>query len=398
MRLEMTSMNAQVAREGVRAILDHHLEEGSITGAVVLLGQGGNAQVVVAGTAAAGSSERMRHDTIFRIASLTKPIVTAAAMMLIEEGKLRLDEPVDRLLPELANRRVLKRLDGPLDDTVAALRPITLADVLSYRCGLGLVLAPPGSYPIQRAIAELGLVGFGPPDPASPLGPDEWLQRLSTLPLMGQPGEDWLYTAGSNVLGVLIARAEGKPLPQVLTERIFAPLRMRDTGFFVPKARRARFTAAYRPARAGLELCDGVEGSAWGAPPAFPAGDGGLVSTALDFFAFTHTLSRSARASQRSLLCAASIAAMATDQLTSAQRQGGQLILGPDRSWGYGLGVQIARSPEGVPPGAFGWDGGSGTSWRFDPVTEQTVIVLTQTQFTSPDPPQIHKDVWRSVF
>jgi CubicO group peptidase (beta-lactamase class C family) len=385
------------ARERVRSVLERQIENGSITGAVVLLGQSADADVIAVGTTALETAHPMRLDTIFRIASLTKPVVAAAAMMLVEEGKLRLEEPVDRLLPELAGRRVLRTLDGPLDDTVPAHRPITLEDVLSFRCGLGVVLAPPGSYPIQQAIAELGLVGFGPPNPAAPIGPDEWMQRLSTLPLMAQPGEDWLYTAASNILGVLIARAEGKPLPQVLKERIFGPLDMSDTGFFVPEAQRSRFTAAYRPGRQGLQLRDSIEDSAWGAPPAFPAGDSGLVSTGRDFFAFTRTLSQSALPG-RSLISRASIAAMTTDHLTAAQRQGGHLILGPDRSWGYGLAIQVARSPEGVPAGAFGWDGGSGTSWRFDPATEQTVIVLTQTEFTSPDPPQIHKDVWRAVF
>jgi CubicO group peptidase (beta-lactamase class C family) len=388
----------EVIRKQVRGLLEWHVERGSIAGAVVLLGHSANADVVTAGTAALGTAQPMEQGTIFRIASLTKPIVAAVAMMLIEEGKLRLEEPVDRLLPELANRRVLRSLEGPLDDTVPADRPIILEDLLSFRCGLGVLMTPPACCPIQQAIAGLGLVGFGPPDPSSKLAPDEWMRRLSTLPLMAQPGADWLYTAGSNVLGVLIARAEGKPLPQVLKERIFGPLGMGDTGFFVPEEQRARFTAAYRTGRDGLELRDGVEHSAWGTPPAFPAGDSGLVSTVGDFFAFTRTLSRVAQESHRRLLSPLSITAMATDHLTAEQRHGGRLILGPDRSWGYGLGVQTARSPEGVPAGAFGWDGGSGTSWRFDPATQQTVIVLTQTEFTSPDPPQIHKDVWRAAF
>jgi len=385
----------QAALQQVRDVLQRHVQQGSVTGAVVLLAQGNNAEVVAAGTTALDSTRAMQRDTIFRIASLTKPITAAVAMMLIEDGRLRLEEPVDRLLPELAERRVLKRLDSPLDDAVPARRPITLEDLLSFRCGLGVLLAPPGTYPIQRRIAELGLPGFGPPDPASPLGPDEWLRRVGGLPLMAQPGETWLYTAASNILGVLIARAAGKPLPEVLQERIFAPLGMLDTGFFVPPAKQARLPAAYRPGREHLELYDAAPESAWGRPPAFPAGDSGLVGTAEDYFMFTRALSRSA---PHPLLSRASIAAMTADHLTLQQRQGGQLILGPDRSWGYGLGVYVATSAEGVPAGTWGWDGGTGTSWRFDPASERTVIVLTQTQFSSPQPPQIHQDVWRSVF
>jgi CubicO group peptidase (beta-lactamase class C family) len=151
----------------------------------------------------------MRRDAIFRIASTTKPITAAAAMILVEECKLGLDEPVDRLLPELGQRRVLKRLDGPLDDTVPANRPITLRDLLTFRLGIGAVLAPPGRYPIQTPMEEAGLApGVNPPS----LTPDEWMKRLGGLPLVHQPGEGWLYHTGSDVLGVLIARASGETL------------------------------------------------------------------------------------------------------------------------------------------------------------------------------------------
>jgi CubicO group peptidase (beta-lactamase class C family) len=393
-----TTSEATAAVERVRDVLERHLKEGSIAGAVALVARGDNAQITAVGARALGSTDPMRRDTIFRIASLTKPITAAAAMMLIEEGKIRLDEPIDRLLPELAHRRVLKHLDGPLNDTVPARRPITVEDLLTFRLGLGAVLAPPHTYPIQHAIHELGLMGFGPPDPTSPLAPDEWIRRLSQLPLMAQPGETWLYTAGSNVLGVLIARAESKPLPQVLKERVFVPLGMADTGFFVPEAKHGRFAAAYRPAATGLQLYDGVDHSGWGRSPAFPAGDSGLVSTIDDYFAFSRMLSRHGRPGERRLLSDVSIRTMTRDHLTTKQREEGRVVLGPNRGWGYGLAVHIATSPDGVPVGAFGWDGGSGTSWRVDPATDRTVIVLTQTEFASPEPPAIHKDVWRSVF
>lgn len=379
----------------VRVVAQRHVEAGAVTGAVVLVAQGEEAGVTAVGTKAAGAPEPMQRDTIFRIASMSKPIVAAAALVLVEEGRLSLDEPVERWLPELARRRVLKRLDGPLEDTVPANRPISVLDLLTFRCGLGVLMARPGTYPIQRQIAELGLVGFGPPDPGAPLGPDEWMRRLGQLPLMAQPGETWIYTTGSAVLGVLISRLEGKPLAQVLEERIFAPLGMADSGFFVPPAKQCRLAAAYKPRPQGLTLTDGVTDSLWGRPPAFPAGDAGLVSTCDDFFKFSRSL---APAGGRGPLGAASIAAMTANQLTAAQRPPGDFILGADRGWGYGLGVQTAVSPEGVPVGAFGWDGGLGTTWRVDPGSGRTVIVLTQTAFTNPDPPSIHKDVWSAVF
>src|SRR5258707_12067330 len=138
----------------------------------------------------------MGRNRIFPRATLTKPIVAAAAMVLVEETRLRLDEPVDRLLPELANRRVLKSLDSPLDDTVPAHRPITLRDLLTFRLGFGLIMAPPGTYPVQAALREVGLVD-GPPNPAAPPAPDEWIRRLGTLPLLHQPGERGMYNTGS---------------------------------------------------------------------------------------------------------------------------------------------------------------------------------------------------------
>jgi CubicO group peptidase (beta-lactamase class C family) len=170
-----------------------------------------------------GGSDPLGRDTIFRIASMTKPITAVAAMILVEECKLRLDDPVDQLLPELADRLVLKRLDGPLDDTEPAKRPITLRDLLTFRMGFGIVMAPPSTYPIQTAIDDL-LLGQGPPQPSVPPAPDEWIRRFGTLPLMHQPGEKWVYHTGSDVLGVLIARASGQPFESFLHERIFEPL------------------------------------------------------------------------------------------------------------------------------------------------------------------------------
>ena len=229
----------------------------------------------------------MRRDTIFRIASMTKPITAAATMILVEECKLRLDEPVDRLLPELADRRVLKRLDGPLDDTVPANRPITVRDLLTFRMGFGLMMAPPDDYPILKAMNEQQL-GHRAAEPVADAAPDEWMRRLGTLPLMYQPGERWMYHTGSDVLGVLIARASGQPLETFLRERIFEPLGMKDTGFSVPAAKLDRLATCYQvnPETGALEVFDDAEAAKWSRPPAFPSGGGGLVSTVDDYLAF----------------------------------------------------------------------------------------------------------------
>src|SRR6266436_1370054 len=196
------------------------------------------------GTKALDGGDPVERDTILRIASMTKPITAAATMILVEECRLRLDDPVDRLLPELAGRKVLKRLDGPLGDNVPAHRPITVRDLLTFRMGFGQMMAPPDAYPTLRAANELQ-IGMGPPSPSMLPAPDEWMRRLGRLTLMHQTGEKWMYNTGSDVLGVLIARASGQPLETFLRERIFEPLSMRDTSFSVPATRLDRLATSY---------------------------------------------------------------------------------------------------------------------------------------------------------
>src|ERR1700694_1284157 len=212
-----------------------HVAKGELPGMVTLVAHGGDVYVDAIGVTAFGGNEPMRRDTIFRITSMTKPILATATMMLVEDGALSLDEPVDRLLPELAGRKVLKRIDGPLDDTVPARRPITVEDLLTFRMGHGLLFEPSFDppFPIVNAARDLQLV-MGPPDPRTPHHPDEWLKRFATLPLMYQPGERWQYNTGSLVLGVLVARAARKHLADFFRTRIFEPLGMNDTGFSMP--------------------------------------------------------------------------------------------------------------------------------------------------------------------
>ena len=382
----------------VGAILGQHIATGYMSGAVALIGRGPKAELVGVGTMAHEGADPMRRDSIFRISSMTKPVTAAAAMMLVDDGELHLDEPIERWLPELANRRVLRQFGAPLNDTVPAKRPITVQDLLTFRCGLGILLAPTDTYPIQREIAALKLVGFGAPDPASPIDPREWLRRLATLPLMAQPGERWLYNTGSYILGVLLARVSGRSLPEFLYRRVFEPLQMVDTGFFVPEAKRARFTSAYRLEAGRPELYDAPIHSAWGAAPAFPDAGAGLVSTADDYFVFVNLLLAKGRVAGRRLLSESSIAAMTTDHLTASQRLEGAPVLGEGRGWGLGLSVIHETTGSGLPAGAYGWNGGLGSTWVTDPASGLTAILLTQTLFSSPDPPIVHQEVWRTVF
>src|SRR5437588_863628 len=259
----MSTAGLSKARLGrMHDIMVGYVERGEVPGLVTLVSRRGEVHVDVIGTQAFKDPTPMRRDTIFRISSMTKPIIAVATMILIEECKLRLDDPVDRWLPELAERQVLKRLDGPLDDTVPAKRPITVRDLLTFRMGFGLMMAPPDAYPILQAANEQQ-IGMGPPNPSALPAPDEWIRRLGTLPLMQQPGEQWMYNTGSDVLGVLMARAAGQPLETFLRERIFAPLGMQDTGFSVPIVTR-RDDVAATPGRFGW---DGGLGTSWSSDP-----------------------------------------------------------------------------------------------------------------------------------
>jgi CubicO group peptidase (beta-lactamase class C family) len=384
-----------IAGDGLRrleSILGDHVARGSIPGLVALVSQGEATHVIVEGRMSLDGPEPMRRDSIFRIASMTKPVTAVAALMLIEAGKLRLDEPVDRLLPELANRRVLRTLSSPVDDTVPASRPITVEDVLTFRLGLGVLFDP--ALPIQRLVA--GLPGFGMPDPTCPLTPDAYMQRLRDVPLMGQPGERWLYTVGSNVLGVLVARAAGKPLDVVFQEWILGPLGMSDTGFWIPREKLARTATGYMFDGRELVLFDAPDGK-YAGPPAFPAGDSGLVSTADDFSRFAKFLLTGRTSDGRQLISQALLRAMQTNYLTAAQMADGEMILGAGWGWGYGVGVVVGNNPYGISRGAYGWNGGFGTSWFNEPAQALTAVLLTQRVFDSPDPPQVHKDFWRAV-
>ena len=379
-------------------VLQRHVETGYLAGAVALIGRGSEANVVAVGVQSLDAGRLMQRDSILRITSMTKPITAALTLMLVDEGKLHLDERIDHWLPELAHRRVLRRIDGPLDDTVPTKRPITVEDLLTFRCGLGLIPNAGDDYPVQRRIAELKLTGFGPPDPAAPTAPDEWLRRLGTLPLMAQPGETWLYNTGSCILGVLLTRVTRRALPQVLEERIFGPLGMKDTGFWVPPGSRERFVSAYRLESGHLQLQEAAATSAWTSAPAFPDAAAGLVSTVDDFFAFSHFLLSQGHPRGHRLLAREAVAAMTRDHLTHAQQVAAAPIIGSRRGWGFGLAVVTEVTPQGIPPGAFGWNGGFGTSWVADPRSGTTAILLSQTSFTSPMAPVVHEEFWSAVF
>ncbi|MCP3143562.1 serine hydrolase domain-containing protein [Pyxidicoccus xibeiensis] len=381
-------------------VMARHVERGEVPGLVMLVGRRGEAHVDVIGEKAFGG-EPMRRDTLFRITSMTKPITAVATMILVEECRLWLDAPVERWLPELADRRVLKRIDGSLEDTVPAQRPITVRDLLTFRLGFGAVMAPPDRYPIQRAVRELQL-SLGPPKPASPHSPDEWLRRFATLPLMYQPGERWLYNTGSHLLGVLIERVSGQPLETFLRERIFEPLGMKDTGFSVPPEKQERLATCYADGgeSGALVISDGVGDSQWSQPPAFPDGAAGLVSTVDDYLAFGQMMLNQGQHGRERILSRPSVELMTTDHLTLEQKAVSGFFPGffDNTGWGFGVSVVTRRDDVSLVPGRFGWDGGYGTSWASDPQEDLVGILLTQRVMDSPEPPGPFRDFWTLAY
>jgi CubicO group peptidase (beta-lactamase class C family) len=378
----------EMHRSTSRAGLDrlHHamaarVAKGELPGMVTLVARGDDLAVDTIGAMAFDSEEPMRRDAIFRITSMTKPVLAVATMMLVDDGKLALDEPVDRLAPELADRRVLRRIDGPLDDTVPANRPITVEDLLSFRMGYGMVFEPSFEppYPVITAAAELELV-MGPPDPRTPHEPDEWMRRFATLPLMYQPGERWQYNAGALVLSVVAARAAGQSLEDLFRTRVFEPLGMKDSGFWMPAERVGRLPSPYMTnfETGRLELQRLSSPSEWTTPPPFPAGTAGLLSTVDDYLAFARMLLDKGVYRGERLLSERSVELMTTNRLTPEQIAGAGPVLG-GRGWGLGMAVAVAADEVSAVPGRYGWDGGSGTSWFNDPDQGLIAIVMTQT-------------------
>ena len=361
---------ARLAR--MREVMSGYTADGTLPGAVTALSRGGETHIDAFGSLSIGG-EPMRRDTIFRIASMTKPITAAAVMTLVEECVLRLDDPVDPLLPELADRRVLTAPDAPLSDTVPAERPITARDLLTFTFGLGAV---PGDVPIAKAMHEAGLS----PSPVDPgVAPDEWMRRLGELPLAHQPGEQWLYHTGSDVLGVLMARATGRELGDVLRERIFEPLGMRETGFRT--SAEDRVASVYMPDD-GVLLPFPVSPSE---QPAFGSGAGGLLSTADDFLTFYRMLLAGGVHEGTRILSRASVELLTTDRLVETQKPSAAGALPDNMGWAFGQGVVTRRI--GMPGvGQFSWSGGFGTTAFAEPAEDLIAILLTQRALTGGAP------------
>nr|WSW64963.1 beta-lactamase family protein [Streptomyces sp. NBC_00995] len=376
----------------LREVLETHVRDGSVPGAVGLVARGHRSDVQAVGSAGAGGGTAMAPDSIFRIASLTKPIAAAAAMMLIQDGRIGLEDPVRRWLPELASPMVVRTPASPVGDVVPAVRPITVSHLLTFRAGYGF----PSDFSLPAVAPLFSELKQGPPQPQAVAAPDAWMATLARIPLLHQPGEAWLYNTCSDILGVLIARVSGRSLPEFLSERLFEPLGMTDTGFAVPAHELDRFTSYYRAGEDGdLELVDAPEGQ-WSGMPDFPSAAGGLVSTAADWCAFGRMMLAGGTAGDRALLTPESVRQMTTDHLTPAQRRASGLFT-EGQGWGFGGSVDVERTDPWNVPGRYGWVGGTGTTAHIIPARGTVAIMLSQVEMAGPRPPLTMRDFWRHV-
>jgi CubicO group peptidase (beta-lactamase class C family) len=377
-----------------------HVDNGRLPGLVALISRRRAEHAEAIGTLAFDRTARMQTDTIFRLASVTKPITAVAAMILVEQCKLRLDDPVDEFLPELANRKVLRTIDSELDDTVPAKRPITVRDLLTFRAGYGEVAFQAPGCPLQRALIEarLPLSAWMFPGTA-----DEFMQCLGKLPLAHQPGERWLYHMSAEILGVLIARASGKRLSDFMRERIFEPLEMKDTGFTVPKANLGRVATCYQTdfTSGEIKVLAEARTDLLAQPCVFESGGGDqFVSTADDLLAFGRMmLNRGTYGSER-ILSRPSVELMTTDQLTPEQKAASPFFenFWDSRGWGLGLSVVTRLANVAEVPGRFGWDGAFSTSLYIDPREDMVGVLMAQCRPGALRLPPVVLDFWTSAY
>jgi CubicO group peptidase (beta-lactamase class C family) len=384
----------------VRDVLTRQVDAGYVPGAVAVVARHGEVHIEAAGTLAfegAGAGTPMAADTICRVASMSKPIVAACAMTLVEDCTLRLDDPVDDFLPELADMTVLADPNGPLEETVPAARPITVRDLLTYSLGTGSAGAEAGTVPIRDALDALDH-GHGPlgREPS----PTEWIRRLGALPLVCQPGERWMYHTAANVTGVVIARATGMSFGDALRERICEPLGMQDTAFSVAGENISRLATAYQrdDATGKIVVEDGPDGY-WSAPPAFEEGGSGIVSTASDYLAFASALLAGGTHRGERVLSRPSVTLMTSDHLTPAQKAVSGFSPGyfDDIGWGFGMSVRTRRTHLGPSVGSYGWPGVYSTAWYSDPAEDMTTILMMQ-RVHEPQSMSIQLDFWTAAY
>lgn len=363
------------------------VEQRLVPGLVAAVGRSDDVEIVILGEATV-EVRPMTADSLFRIASITKPMTAALALRYVADGTLALDQPVGDLLPELAAPRVVRSMSGPIDDTVPAQRPITIRHLLTSSNGHGF----PSNFSVPAVRLLVESLGQGPPQPQQVPSPDEWMAALGEIPLLHQPGEGFTYNTAFDILGVALARAAGAPLPAIMAERLFEPLGMSETGFAFPEDSAERCTSYYRRDDDGGLVEQDAPGGQWSRLPPFPSGAGGLVSTVSDVVAFQRMILDGGRG----VIPAELLAAMTTDQLTPAIRSTDTVFL-DGQSWGFGGGVDIAVRHAWNVPGRFGWVGGTGTSAHVVPDDRSIAVLLTQVELDGPTGTRVIEAFWEAA-
>ncbi|MEW9700822.1 serine hydrolase domain-containing protein [Paenibacillus sp. SI8] len=390
----------------ISTVLEGYVNRGEIAGAVTLIHRHGEeAYADAIGWQDKEIQSPMRRDTLFRIMSMTKPVTAVAALILVEEGKIRLFDPIDAWLPELANRMVLRDPNGPLDDVYPASRSITLHDLLTSRLGIGW-----GDHQLLFPLFNLL-----PAPLAKPMGiehedldSDAWLSRLGELPLVYEPGTHFLYHIAHEVLGILIARITGNSLEAFFQERIFRPLGMVDTSLTVPLEKRNRLAVAYAPATEdALVILDHPQTTGWAEDPLFPSGGAGLVSTVDDYQRFGQMLLGMGELDGVRILSRKSVEAMTTDFLTAEQHAqpffdesdyDGSLMW-TNKGYGYGVSVRTKQIGIGPSVGSFFWPGALGSTWIADPKEGLVATLMIQLRGAQlPKNSKIAMDFWTSIY
>jgi CubicO group peptidase (beta-lactamase class C family) len=366
---------------GTRAIMQASVDTGDTPGIVSLIWHRGEVvQTHAVGLRDIEHQLSMERSTIFAIASMSKPVTVVAALTLIEQGKMRLEDRITRWAPEFANMRVLTRPDAALDDTYPAHRDITIDDLMTHRSGLSYGFLAPS--PLSNALMEK--VGFGI---ESSLSADEWMKSLSSLPLAYAPGERFNYGLSIDVLGIIIGRVTESNLRDALLAHVCGPLDMQDTDFWIPPAKRLRAATIYN---AGADLkrftCARISTFTGVSPQAFASGGQGLVSTVDDYLTFARMLMNGGEVNGRRLLKPATVQLVTSDRLTATQRQLPSIVCAPWSAVGFGLGLSMITNAEGYAAtgwgvgsdGAFGWSGMFGGWWQADPKRDLILVWLVE--------------------
>jgi CubicO group peptidase (beta-lactamase class C family) len=353
------------------------VDSGDLSGAVTLVWRKGEELAFDAvGKRNIAENLPMTRDTMFRIASMTKPVTSVAALMLMEEGKFKLDDPITQWAPEFANMKVLTDAQGPLEDTYPAPRDITFEDLFTHRAGLayGFTSIGPIAHAYQKTLGDVLNMD---------MKPDDWMKALASLPLSYPPGERFHYSHATDVLGFLVGRIAGSSLREFMMERIFGPLGMVDTDFYCPPAKRDRMAVVYR-LDDKLESLEPVKFTQFDAPPNFTGGGGSLISTLDDYLKFARMLLNEGELDGRRYLKAETVRTMRQNRLTDAQREIPFMGIPFWMGQGFGLGLSVITDPEkqawmgAGSKGAFGWPGAFGTWWQASPDDGMILLYLIQ--------------------